>query len=160
MYFQISVIGIFCLFLLQGCMNNVIIEDLARKETNQDLTGRKYQLSAGCYLAKKTDDVETIPIIIPCGILGLPKKFNSNNIGRTYEDYKIIGVLPKGTIFSLKKALIMYVHENVTLRFHVFEIELKYNNKILTCNAEHIADESSPSLFKKEYVEPFSKEKN
>jgi hypothetical protein len=141
-------------------MNKVSIEDLARKKTNQNLTGKKYQLSAECYLAKKTDDVDAIPVVIPCGISGIPPKLNLDSIGKIYGNYRMIGILPKRTIFSLKKALIMYVHENVTLQFHIFEIELEYNNKTLICNAEHIADENSPSLFKKKYVEPFSNEKD
>lgn len=107
-----------------GCQTTGNVRDISDREAYRKIINTKFVLLKDCYLTKVDKDKNACLGIIPCGANNTPSELNEANIGKVFDGFEIVEVVPSGTVFYLKKVELFEIHSHVNAGIIIPIIEL------------------------------------
>jgi hypothetical protein len=108
------------LVILSGCDAKKIAYLNDRQEFSK-LVGIRYELLVNCYVFKDTSNQNSNLIIASpeMNLASFPKTISKELVGKTVDYCKFLGIIPKGSVFELKKVRQETTIENTSIVFEI-----------------------------------------
>src|ERR1700679_63330 len=97
--------------LFQGCVERT--EDVSLQSPYSELMNKKFILHQDCYIYKYLDDRKRLFVgNYSRDYSELPKEVSSQFLGKQFNSVIIVGIVPKGSVFTIVRLEIAYTFES------------------------------------------------
>jgi hypothetical protein len=114
-----------------GCHS---IKNVSREKPFSQMINKKFELVVDCFVLAPVNF--EFPELLPAGYFSqMPKEVKHEYIGQYIDilDQKIIGVVPKGTVFQIKEALARFSFNSWTVDYKIKIIGNQQHDFLLAC---------------------------